>query len=105
MSEVRDMLGFSDPDDGAELLTAPARSVPSAPPGVSPAIATAAAKPATKTPPQLLAGRLEEETAETLDGLLDEIRDAVEHATDLADLRTRLLAIQPDMALDELETA
>lgn len=100
MSDVRDMLGFADPPDDAELLTAPARRPLGAP--SAPILATAATKAPPKTTPQILADRLEDEAAGILDDFIEQIRTATDGAKDFAELRARLLEIQPDLALEDL---
>ncbi|SMF85343.1 Mu-like prophage protein gp29 [Tistlia consotensis] len=107
MSEVRDKLGFADPEKDAELLAPPA-ATPAPPAAEPPALATQAATPPARPAPQQqpaperLAERLDAEAAGLLGGLVEEIRKVVEGTGDLAELQQRLLEIQPDMPLDEL---
>ena len=105
-SEVRDRLGLSDPDDANELL-APAAVSP-APPAPPPAQQTAlaglnrlvAAQAIGDGPDPVaaLTARLARDAAGALAGMTDQVREAVDAATDLHDLAARLAALELDSA-------
>lgn len=95
MSEVRDKLGFAEPEEGAEVLTAPAPPTigPFGPPTPVSALHAAAAQPGG---PERMIERLGEATAPALSAMLGRIERAVAEAGDHAELRRRLRDLKLD---------
>lgn len=126
MSFLRDRMGIPEPDKGAELVggRAPAgmpvdnSQDPTLPPGRKPAptdqptrhmfdrlFATSRHARASDSDALItqLTDRLEEDAAEAMDGLIDEVRLALNQATDLRDAATRLAGLK--LAPDQLAEA
>ncbi len=103
-SELRDRLGLSEPDEGAELLERARPAPPPASPQQAPAPAPIAANarlPAalqTGTLVDRLTRRVAEDAAGALGGLTAEVRAEIEAATDMPDLARRVAALQLDPA-------
>jgi phage gp29-like protein len=97
-SVVRDRLGIPDPDAGAEVLGAPA--VPAQP---VPAL-NRAANAATRQPvaADLIANRLGIEAANAHRSWLDQIREIVDQADSLEDLRDTLLASFAELSDEDM---
>lgn len=94
-SEVRQKIGAADPEDGDDLLGAPAVPAPGAPP---PGLATAAAAQArVNDVADRLAEQLETETAAATDGMIDQIRELIDGAKSMEEIGTRLLDLYPDL--------
>lgn len=125
MSEVRDMVGFSDPDEEAELLMpaaagtlqsdaaasgrtdgdplpAPDQS-PGPPSPVKGEGKKVAARP--RDAADLLAGQAEDLAAPAGDALIDQIRAIVEESGSLEEIRDRLKAVKPELAAADLAAA
>lgn len=102
-SEVRDKLGLSDPDPGAELLGPPVVAPPTgtAPaPVLTPAVSTALQQrqpAAASDPADAIGDQLTELAAPAMAELLKQIEAMMETATDLAELREMLRAAMPQL--------
>jgi phage gp29-like protein len=101
-SEVRDKLGFSDPDPGAELLGAPSTSAQRAPAQPTPTITSALqqqqpAQAATVDPADAIGDQLARSAAPDMAALLGQIEAMMETATDLAELREMIRAAFPQL--------
>jgi phage gp29-like protein len=105
MSDVRDRLGFSDPDEGAEVLIAPAptSSLPFGPPGsiaLQAAIDVARRDAATV---EQLAREAEALATPATDDLIEMVRAEFDAAESLDDLRERLAKLK--LPKDKLASA
>lgn len=104
-SEVRDKLGFSDPAKDAECLGQSA-PVPPTPPKV-PAKNHAQALNSEQVAPEsdaadLLEGRLQDKAMAETDKWLEQLRQLVMSATDMEDLRDRIIELYGQMDPSEL---
>jgi phage gp29-like protein len=108
-SDLRDMLGLADPDEGAELLT-PAAAPPTPPPTPrgeggqgEEAAAQAAGAPALRPDAvDALAEAADDMTAGAMDALIGRLRALVEEAGSLDEVRRRLLETAPKLKPDHL---
>jgi phage gp29-like protein len=100
-SEIRDKFGLSDPDEGAELLQAPMpqQGQPAAPlalPAPPPRLALQAEQAAT-TPAEAIAERLTAETAPDIEAMIATLRQMMDAASDLTELREMLRSAYPKL--------
>lgn len=102
-SEITDMLGLSDPDEGAVLLRPPGTPAAIADDSAPPALQAAASRP--RDTVDALARRTERLAAPALDALIDTVRQLVDTAHTLEDVRNGLLALMPDMPEADLAAA
>ncbi|MCU0806555.1 MAG: DUF935 domain-containing protein [Candidatus Contendobacter sp.] len=96
-SIIRDKFNLPDPEEGAELLGAPA---PATPADLSPAVNRALNRAAGNPDPDPTAPLLERLGAEAdplLDALLSPVRALLEDAADLDEFRENLLTLYPDL--------
>ncbi|WP_119035820.1 DUF935 domain-containing protein [Hephaestia caeni] len=98
-SEIRDKFGLSDPDEGAELLAAPAPAPEAA--RVSSGVALqrreSEAPAAAPTPADAIGDRLVEETRGDMGALLGQIEAMMAAAADLGEFGEMLRAAYPDL--------
>ncbi len=102
-SVIRDKLGLPDPEDGAELLGAPALPAPAfnralnqIPP--NPPLSKGGTEGGGIFDPTApLLERLGEEAEPLINGMLDPIRAALDDSADLMDFRAKLLTLYPDL--------
>jgi len=105
-SEVRDKLGFSDPDANAEILRAPMTQA--APDQISrPSLRLvqalhAAGAGAVAFPADAIADRLNQDVAPDMADMLEQIDAMMEAASDLGELREMMLAAYPDLPIGRL---
>lgn len=95
MSEVRDKLGFAEPEAGAAVLKAPAPA-PALGPFGSPPLSALHAAGAQPGGPEQMIERLGEATAPALTAMLERIERAVAEAGDHAELQRRLRELKLD---------
>lgn len=96
-SVIRDKFSLPDPEEGAELLGAPATPTPvdRTPPAFNRALNRAASPEADPTAP--LVERLGEEAEPLINALLDPVQAALEDSADLMDFREKLLKLYPEL--------
>ncbi|ETR78879.1 hypothetical protein X566_15380 [Afipia sp. P52-10] len=92
-SDMRDLLGFGEPDPGAELLTAPVQPSPYG-------FAMNAANPARASDDAIkaLAGHAEELCADATDALFDEVRTVIERCSTFEQVKEELKKFKPGAA-------
>ncbi len=103
-SVIRDKFNLPDPEDGAELLGAPANpanpanpAIPAIPAAFNRALNRALTAPVVLDPTQPLVERLGAESEPLLNTLLDPVRSALNASGDLMDFRERLIDLYPDL--------
>jgi phage gp29-like protein len=99
-SVMRDKLGLPDPEPGAELIQMrPATPAPAPAPASNRALN---AEDRQQTPADLVAEQLQTEAADPWRATLDQVRDLVDSATSLEELREHLLNAFADLDQDKL---
>lgn len=101
MSEVRDKIGFSDPDEGAELLHPPIEKQP-APATPAGAIALQARNAIGEHPADTIGDRLTDETDEGVGKLIAHVETMMANAADLDQLKVMLLAAYPELDMTKI---
>lgn len=99
-SVMRDKLGLPDPEPGAELIQRQQTAQSKAKPAANQALNTESREP---TPVDQVADQIQAEAAAPWRSTLDQVRDLVESAGSLEELRDQLLAAFAD--LDQVELA
>lgn len=106
---AHERLNIPKPEKGQAVLTmGPAGALPAEPTGQAGTQAALAARPSAPAgipAPTGQAARLAHDTAPTMDAWINKIRDLVEQASSLDEIRDGLLALAPDMSLDEFADA
>ena len=95
-SVIRDKFNLPDPEDGAELLGAPAAPSPALP-AFNRALNRSAGPALPADPTQPLVERLGNEAEPLLQTLLDPVQAALNTSSDLMDFREQLLNLYPDL--------
>lgn len=102
---VHERLGIPQAEKGeAVLMPAAASSLPGATPGVAAATAQAP-QPAGVNPPQLMAGQLAQTASPAMATWVENIRQLVERAKSLEEIRDGLEQLYPSMTLDQYAQA
>lgn len=101
-SEVRDKLGLSDPDAGAELLAPPAATTTLAPPASLQVAAQSAEDP--PHPAEQVAAAMTEASAPEVAAMIETIETMLGKASDLGEFRTMLASAWPDLPTQKLAT-
>lgn len=115
---AHEKLGIPQAQAGEEVLTAPsptfavagtegqpALPAPGARPGKAAATALPAAAPAQLTPPERMVPQLARNVAPAVQGWLEQVRDLVNRAASLEEIRDGLATLLPDMTLDQYAQA